>query len=450
FFLFTRSETTNLRLRLNIMDKIFNNIPLPERNPQSEYYCGGGCSMLLFENAEKAELVKECEKLKNAGFELYQKNGIHSNLFFTFRKDITVHLSFFSALKQFRIIADPCISEYQREEIQVKHTSPTVLWQFEVDHSLIDCGMCYIIRCRDGSFFVIDSAHFYSINDDIRIINFLKKQSGEKKPRVAGWYFSHCHEDHVDKFLDILRFHRDEISIDTLYYNFPSMECKGSECWDYASKIKLKLFEDEIKKHPDIKSVRLHAGQVFFVKNIKITVLCTHEDVYPASFEDFNNTSTAIVAETENTRILFPGDCSVESDKVLCKAYENDLKCDIVQVSHHGHTGCSSEFYEYAGAKCALFPVTSIKFDEDYPRHKANRRAIELAREWYVASNGTVEIPLPYGSKKTTVYPDETKEDWNGIYQLWCYEYTDEIKENSFWNKNRHFSVTKKEQRLSK
>ena len=130
--------------------------------------------MLLFENAEKSEIIEECEKLENAGFELYQKNEIHSNLFVTFRKDITVHLSFFSALKQFRIIADPCTSEYQREEIQVKHTSPTVLWQFEVDHSLIDCGMCYIMRCCDGSFFVIDSAHFYSINDDIRIINFLK------------------------------------------------------------------------------------------------------------------------------------------------------------------------------------------------------------------------------------------------------------------------------------
>ncbi|MCR5151081.1 MAG: hypothetical protein K6B52_07635, partial [Clostridiales bacterium] len=111
------------------MDKIFNSIPLPERNAQSEYYCGGGCSMLLFENAEKSEIIEECEKLENAGFELYQKNEIHSNLFVTFRKDITVHLSFFSALKQFRIIADPCTSEYQREEIQVKHTSPTVLWQ---------------------------------------------------------------------------------------------------------------------------------------------------------------------------------------------------------------------------------------------------------------------------------------------------------------------------------
>ena len=43
--------------------------------------------------------------------------------------------------------------------------------------------MCYIVRCCDGSFFVIDSAHMYSVNDDIRIIEFLRKLNGGAKPR---------------------------------------------------------------------------------------------------------------------------------------------------------------------------------------------------------------------------------------------------------------------------
>ena len=35
----------------------------------------------------------------------------------------------------------------------------TVLYQFENDYREIDCGMFYAIRCRDGSFFLIDSSH---------------------------------------------------------------------------------------------------------------------------------------------------------------------------------------------------------------------------------------------------------------------------------------------------
>ncbi|MBO5859442.1 MAG: hypothetical protein J6R20_06660, partial [Clostridia bacterium] len=53
-------------------------------------------------------------------------------------------------------------------------------------------------------------------------------------------------------------------------------------------------------------------------------------------------------------------------------------------------------------------------------------------KEYYIASNGAVEIPLPYKFGQTKVLPDETFEDFNGIYWLWCYEYTDEYKEKLY------------------
>ena len=45
---------------------------------------------------------------------------------------------------------------------------------------------------------------------------------------------------------------------------------------------------------------------------------------------------------------------------------------------------------------------------------------------------GTAEIPLPYKFGQTKLYPDETFEDFNGIFQLWTYEYTDEYKEKLY------------------
>jgi beta-lactamase superfamily II metal-dependent hydrolase len=148
--------------------------------------------------------------------------------------------------------------------------------------------------------------------------------------------------------------------------------------------------------------------------------------------QDFNNTSTVLMMTAEGSKVLFPGDASAESDKVILRRYADYLKCDVVQVSHHGHSGTSPEFYRLADAECALFAVTQIKFDEEYPRQEANRTAIEIAKEYYIASNGTVEIPLPYVFGQTKVYPDETFEDFNGIFNLWTYEYTDEMKQKLY------------------
>ena len=36
---------------------------------------------------------------------------------------------------------------------------------------------------------------------------------------------------------------------------------------------------------------------------------------------------------------------------------------------------------------------------------------------------------LPYSFGGTKRLPDETFEDFDGIFALWCYEYTDEYKE---------------------
>ena len=101
----------------------------------------------------------------------------------------------------------------------------------------------------------------------------------------------------------------------------------------------------------------------------------------------------------------------------------------MVQVSHHGHSGTSSEFYRRAGAECVLFPITEIKFAEEWDKQEPNRVAVDIAKEYHIASNGTVEIPLPYSFGGTKRLPDETFEDFDGIFALWCYEYTDEYKE---------------------
>ena len=400
---------------------------IPDISFDDKYDCGDDTVMYISHNSSEDEFELCRRRLESAGFVPVGSSCIDSNVSADYRRDFLIHIYFTPVDKTLRAVEDHFSGEYLTE-IKKSGKFQSSLWQFEIDHSLIDCGMCYIMRCDDGSFFVIDSAHWYSVNDDIRIIEFLRKISGEQKPRVSGWFFSHAHEDHIGKFNDILAYHYDEIEIGAVYYNFPPAHPQGCS-WEMNVQSGMRKFNDLLGRHPQIRRVKLHTGMRFAVGNILFTVLCTHEDVYPAPFEDFNNTSCVIKAECEGTVILFPGDASFYSDKVMISRYPGALRCDVIQVSHHGHSGTSPEFYRRAGAKCALFPVTQIKYDEEFPRQESNRLAVEIADEYHIASNGTVEVPLPYKPGETKLYPDETFENFEGIFNLWTYEYTPERME---------------------
>ncbi|MBQ6468085.1 MAG: hypothetical protein IJJ61_09095 [Clostridia bacterium] len=412
------------------MNGIFENIPLPGKTGE-EYDCGE-YFILGFENCSEKDFAALCDEFICKGYSLYSSHDIENNLHRVFTaENVTVNTYFTPSESKIRVIAEEGKPEFAVSPVYSGEYTPT-LWQFEVDHSLIDCGMCYIVRCDDGSFFIIDSPHFYSVNDDIRITDFLRKISGEEKPRVSGWFFSHGHEDHIGIFNSILKYHGNELSIEALYFNFPPLTHRDAPLWDKSFYNLMKSFYEITGERPDIKKIRLHTGNHFFIKNLEFEVLCTHEDVYPGSLADFNNSSTALKMTVNGSKTLFPGDCSALSDKVLTGRYKEALKCEIIQVSHHGHSGLSPEFYRRVDAKCALFPVTVIKFDEEWPRQEANRVAAEIAKEYYIASDGTVEIPLPYEYGKTKIYPDETFEDFEGIYNLWQYEYTEERKQQLY------------------
>ena len=390
------------------------------------YDCGDNTSMYVFEGTDLSFFDKICKNVTASGYSLLSANETEGNVSRTYRRDNLIHIYFTPSEKKTRLICD-CFSDDLPAQPEKRGDTPPSFIQFEVDHSLIDCGMCYIAVCDDGSFILLDSPHWYSVNDDIRIIGFLEKLSGGKKPRVSAWLFSHAHEDHIGKFNSLLEFYSERADIEAVIFNFtsPSYENIGYESNVVSGTEK---FRSLLEEHAEIKKIKPHTGMKFQIRNYTFTVLCTHEDVFPQKITDFNDTSTVYLAECEGTRIMLPGDASALSDRVLLGRYREALKSDIMQISHHGHSGLSPEFYRRAGAECALFPVTQIKFDEEYDRQESNRTAIELAREYYIASNGTVEIPLPYSPGNVKLCPDETCEDFEGIYNLWNYEYTEEYK----------------------
>lgn len=411
-------------------------IPLIKNKKTSEYDSAFSSKLWLFEDVEKEEYLTQLEEIKNAGFSFVYETVIEENVTNVFKGDEgLVFSSFYPCDNTVRTIfeTNKNLPEYEMRD-NLENKAKTTLWQFEVDHSLIDCGMCYIIRCCDGSFFVVDSAHTYSCRDDERIHDFLRERTPQgEKIKIAGWFFSHGHDDHIAQFTNFLKYCSSDVEIEGLYFNFPTFEHRDAHDWMGAGAGYVKQFRDAIEKRTDIPVYTLHSGERFFIRNLKFDVLCSHEDVFPKSNLNYNDSSVVLMMTAENTKVCFPGDAGHEESYILEERYKNGyLKCEIMQSAHHAHFGTTPQFYKMTNSEVALVPSTQIMYDGDLPRYEATKVMTDIAKYLFIASNGTVEIDLPYKSGEFKLYPDETFENFNGINNLWSYEYTDERKKQLY------------------
>ncbi len=409
------------------MNVIFKDLPLPQRQSLGEYDCSDGVYQLAYGGSNEEEFCAVEAAFEKDGFIKKESKALCSCRQARFIKGaLNVNLFLASDDSVLRIVADSFTAPYKTEPSLSQ--GETTLWQFEVDHSLIDCGMCYIVKCASGGFFIVDSAHTYSVNDNDRIYQFLRQRTPEnKKIVIEGWFFSHGHSDHICKFMDFLRYNTRDVEIKALYYNFVDENHKDNADWD-ESEISFSRSFRKLVAQSGIPLVKLHTGQHFCVDNLEFDVLCTHEDIFPATLGNYNDSSTVIRMAVQGSTVLFPGDAGHQESDILTERYGEWLKCDVVQSAHHAHFGATSEFYELARADVVLFPTTQIMFDRDFEIYEENKVAARLCHEYHIASNGTVEIPLPYKRGQLKRLPDETFEDFNGIFNLWTYEYTEERK----------------------
>lgn len=184
---------------------------------------------------------------------------------------------------------------------------------------------------RGQQLFIIDSGHFLQPNDHKRIYRFLRERTPDgERTVIAGWFFSHAHDDHVSQFVDFIREYGSAVEIERLYYNDAPIDHRDSMSWGESNKKYIRRFED-CARSCNIPAVKLHTGQRFFVRNLRFDVLCTQEDVWPQSLENFNNTSCVLALEADGTRIIFPG------RRRRCRERHNDgaLHRKNARLRHH-------------------------------------------------------------------------------------------------------------------
>lgn len=364
--------------------------PKPLGKQDNHYSVNNGAILYKYNGIDYKSYVDYCDSLLKAGYKQTKYDNCVYNISAFLKDDNMIYAYFLEKKGLLRIVFEPNAILPDNNQLQVGGCE---LYQLSLDQREVDCGMSYVLKLCDGSFFIIDGG-YCSKGESERLYKFLCDKSN-KEITVSGWYFSHAHQDHIGCFTDFVEKYSKCVKIDKLYYNFPNMYIYQSKNWKNDDILSTERFYYTVNKYlADIPNIKLHTGQKFCVGNAKIEVLSTHEDLYPNMLKNFNDTSTVIRVSVNGKSIIFLGDTGDEMSDVLISTYGKNLKSDMVQVAHHGFNGAKRKVYEFIDAVTVLWPTADYRFDENIKR-SANKyllRKSKTVKEHIVSGYGTKSI----------------------------------------------------------
>ncbi len=411
------------------------------------YYTGSGVSSAAYENY--------CKVLTGEGYTLYTDNTNEGNIYRTYNsKDnkhtlYVVYAAYAHATEQnvhgyvssIRVISAPMSSvNLVRKELlsEQKYTKiadssiTTVRLQYEGADNF---GMNYVIMLEDGSFIVYDGGgkgQSNPANDHVRLYNVLvdlyKKAHNDKNPTnenplvIAGWILTHQHWDHISVFRDFCEKYGgyQQVRIEALYANFISeTEAFNAYNPDFSLSSKLQTYVDMTNN--SFKYYKLHSGMKLHIRNATLEVLYTHEDMFPSRIYYFNDSSTVVRFTIRNsqggkeTTATFLGDLYKYGSKVMRALYGSSLKCDIVQLAHHGYQGCEIELYKLFSPELVLWPTSSSSWEAQIKN--ANSKNWWYVVDYFVANQlESVKYIIVQDQKNTTLTLGKNGPEYGNLY----------------------------------
>lgn len=204
--------------------------------------------------------------------------------------------------------------------------------------------MSYIIDCPNGGTVVIDGG-MYCDEDAEHLYSELEKRG----KRVDFWFFTHCHVDHYGAWLKLAQRENFDIDIGNLCFNFPSHE------WLMTKEDR--IYTEEFLAfldRTDFPVTTPRYGDSFSCGGITIEILSE-----PRNYENYrsiNPTGIILKVHFPNQSVLFLGDYDIDAEEDFKQYFSTEkLRCDIVQMAHHGQDGVSKEFYELIKPKYCLY-----------------------------------------------------------------------------------------------
>lgn len=214
--------------------------------------------------------------------------------------------------------------------------------------------MSYVITTPNKHVIVIDGG----VYEDAK---FLHDQILKAGGYVDIWILTHCHSDHYQALIKIMRDMKG-VEIGKICYNFPPCE------WIYEAepdrmKDNVEIYEFLDKYESEI--LILEEGTKLNVDGVILTIMNNPLD-FVGDSKFINDTSLVIRIEFTNRKTaLFLGDLSLKAGEKLADQYGEALKSDIVQMAHHGQNGVSERVYQYIRPEICLWPTPIWLWNND-------------------------------------------------------------------------------------
>lgn len=384
------------------------------------YDAGNGTKLLTLEGSSEEQYKSYCAEVAARGYEKYAEHAINGVLFSTFTSPSHyLNIVYCKPDKQIRISVDRAdktgLAPRAEDNVYTKKVSSSVTQigcEISPDGGDIadrQIGMCYIFRLADGSFILEDGGFNHKIYAD-RIYNTLVElNGGPDNIVIAAWIFSHTHGDHIGAFRAFSAYYSNKVTVEQFIYNNPTLAQYGeSGSTHYGNYEKL---VGCMSKFRGAERVIAHPGQVFHLRNATITTLFTYEMRIPATMDVFNSSSIVMRVEIEGQSFTLLGDLYRPENDLLARYYGKTLKCDFLQVAHHGAPGGTYNTNKLLDPVIVMWPLGEYDYfgvgkynrsKEDYNKYFFDSTTV---RQIIVAGRKIVTLPLPYEFPDKLVLP---------------------------------------------
>lgn len=362
-------------------------------------FAGGDNSFIVpYKNASYSDTVKYGELLIEKGYSLIFKNEIGENVFYSYsNEESLVFFYFIKNQNAVKLIAEPFYEFSYNEPFEDK-VRPAVITSAACDRN-------YYVRLPNNKLVVIDGG--WRIEDRSRyemkelIFEMYREMAeicGKEQVEVPLWIITHAHSDHAKVLEHLYEMpFADKFTIDRIVYNFPDdahldeveqvseelqAECRRNiENWhDRAGKDY--PYEDIFYNCPfpvlgsigyenicrraflkyDAVRIKAHDGMRFDLSGVVFEILHTPDDDMPTIYKLMNDTSLVIKMTYENSSTMWLGDMGVVPGDSCIEMYGDYLKCDAVQVSHHGWGSASWDFFKLLKPQILLWNNSEFGF----------------------------------------------------------------------------------------